>query len=65
MPTLDSEAIVTSLLAAAQLTVSEEEKAIFVKDYPVIRANADALYLDGLELLEPAVRFDPTDYYSA
>jgi hypothetical protein len=65
MPTLDSEAIVTSLLAAAQLTVSDEEKATFIRDYPLIRANADALYLDELEPFEPAVMFDPTVYYPA
>jgi hypothetical protein len=65
MPTLDSKAIVTGLLAAAQLTVSPQEKATFVKDYPLIRSNADALYLAELEFFEPAVTFDPTVYYSA
>lgn len=65
MPVLDSEAIITSLLAAAQLTVSEEEKARMVKDYPIVRGNADALYLDELESFEPAVKFNPADYYTA
>jgi hypothetical protein len=65
MPTLDSEAVVTSLLAAAQLTVSDEEKATMIKDYPVVRRNADALYLPELEFFEPAVKFRPADYYPA
>lgn len=65
MPALDSETIITSLLAAAQLTVSEEEKARMVRDYPIIRSNADALYLEGLESFEPAVTFNPVDYYPA
>jgi hypothetical protein len=65
MPTLDSEAIVTGLLAAAQLTVSPQEKATLVKDYPLMRSNADALYLAELEFVEPAVTFDPTVYYPA
>ena len=57
--------IVTGLLAAAQLTVSEEEKATFIRDYPLVRAGADALYLPGLESDEPAARFDPQDFYPA
>ncbi|HEY0688884.1 MAG TPA: hypothetical protein VGD71_07565 [Kribbella sp.] len=59
--------IVTAILAAAQLTVSDDELATFVKDYPVMRKAADALYLPelGLEPDEPANKFDPLDFYAA
>jgi hypothetical protein len=60
-----SEQIVTGLLAAAQLTVSAEEKAQMIKDFPKVRAGADALYLPELEFVEPATRFDPARYYTA
>lgn len=63
--TLDCEEIVTGLLAAAKLTVSADEKAQMIKDFPTIRAGADALYLPELEFVEPAVRFDPARYYTA
>ena len=63
MSTPDSGAIVTSILAAAQLTVSDDELATFVKDYPLIRQAADALYLPELAPDEPAIRFDPLDFY--
>jgi hypothetical protein len=56
--------IVTAILAAAQLTVSADELATFVKDYPLIRQSADALYLPDLEPDEPAIRFDPQDFYT-
>ncbi|HZX04754.1 hypothetical protein [Kribbella sp.] len=59
----DSGAIVTSILAAAQLTVSDDELATFVKDYPLIRQAADALYLPELAPDEPAIRFHPLDFY--
>jgi hypothetical protein len=65
MATPTSEQIVTSLLGAAQLTVSNAEQAQLIKDYPQLRAGADALYLPELEFVEPAVRFDPTTYYGA
>ena len=65
MSTPDSGAIVTSILAAAQLTVSDDELATFVKDYPLIRQAADALYLPELGPDEPAIRFDPLDFYPA
>jgi hypothetical protein len=55
--------IVTAILAAAQLTVSADELATFVKDYPLIRQAADALYLPELDPDEPAIRFDPLDFY--
>jgi hypothetical protein len=64
LSTPDSGAIVTAMLAAAQLTVSDEELATFVKDYPLIRQAADALYLHELAPDEPAIRFDPMDFYS-
>jgi hypothetical protein len=56
--------IVTAILAAAQLTVSDDELATFVRDYPLIRKSADALYLPDLEPDEPAIRFDPLDFYT-
>lgn len=59
------EQIVSDVLATAQLTVSPEEKAQMIKDYPTIRAGADALYLPDLESVEPAVQFDPAGYYSS
>ncbi|HEY0617779.1 MAG TPA: hypothetical protein VGD15_09330 [Kribbella sp.] len=63
MSTPDSGAIVTAILSAAQLTVSDQEYATFVKDYPLIRQAADALYLPELDPDEPAIRFDPLDFY--
>lgn len=59
------EEIVTALLAAAKLSVSDREKAVFVADYPVLRAGADALYLPELEFVSPAERFDALAYYPA
>jgi len=65
MPTTaDPTQIVTAILTTAQLTVSEEEFATFVKDYPLIRQAADALYLPELDPDEPAIKFDPLDFYS-
>jgi hypothetical protein len=63
LSTPDSGAIVTAILSAAQLTVSDQEYATFVKDYPLIRQAADALYLPELDPDEPAIRFDPLDFY--
>ncbi|SDR90523.1 hypothetical protein [Microlunatus soli] len=60
-----SEQQVTGLLDAAHLSVSAEEKAQMIKDYPTIRAGADALYLPELEFVEPATRFDPAGYYNS
>ncbi|MEN3268454.1 hypothetical protein [Pseudonocardia sp.] len=60
-----AEEIVTSLLSMAKLTVSDDEKATFVRDFPLIREGADSLYLPDLEFEEPAVRFNPLDYYPA
>jgi hypothetical protein len=63
----DAAEIVTAILAAAQLTVSDHELATFINDYPLIRKAADALYLPepGLEPDEPANKFDPLDFYAA
>ena len=62
---LDAEAIVTALLSAAQLSISDEEKQQIVKDYPLLRAGADALYLPELESYEPALKFNPLEFYPA
>jgi hypothetical protein len=61
--TADPTQIVTAILTTAQLTVSEGEFATFVKDYPLIRQAADALYLPELDPDEPAIKFDPLDFY--
>ena len=63
--TTNTEEIVNGLLAAASLTVGADEKAQLIKDFPKLRAGADALYLPELEFVEPAVTFDPASYYSA
>lgn len=65
MTAVTAEETVTAILAAAQLTVSAEEKATMITDYPVIRAGADAMYLPELDSYEPGIRFDPTDFYPA
>ncbi|MBO0813332.1 MAG: hypothetical protein J2P23_14990 [Microlunatus sp.] len=59
------EEIVTGLLAAAGLTVSADEKAQMIKDFPMLRAGADALYMPQLEFVEPAAKFEPARYYTA
>jgi hypothetical protein len=61
--TPDHAHILTGLLAAAQLVVSADEEATFVRDYRLIRESADSLYLPELEFDEPAVRFNPLDFY--
>lgn len=61
--TEDSSTIVRSLLDAAQLTVSEDEFERFVAVYPIMRAQADALYLPELEPEAPSLHFDPTVGY--
>lgn len=53
-------AAVETLLAAAGLSVTVEEKARFVREYPVMRAQADALYLPAFDEVVPAIGFDPT-----
>jgi hypothetical protein len=60
MPVEDPTATVKVLLEAAQLKVSDEEFERFVKVYPELRAQADALYMPELEHEAPALAFDPT-----
>jgi hypothetical protein len=55
----DAHAAVKMLLETAKLTVSDEELAIFTDSYPILRSQADGLYLPHLEHEEPAVSFDP------
>lgn len=64
-PAYDTEAVVTALLSVAQLTVSDEEKEQMIKDYPLLRSGADALYLAELESYEPAPKFSALEYYPA
>ena len=59
----DSKTIVRALLDTAQLAPSEEEFLRFVDVYPVIRAQADSLYLPELEPEAPSLHFDPTVGY--
>ncbi len=61
--TSESATIVLSLLDAAQLTVSDDEFERFVAVYPIMRAQADALYLPELEPEAPSLHFDPTVGY--
>jgi hypothetical protein len=51
---------VKALLAAAQLTVSDDELERFVAVYPTMRAQADSLYLRHLKDEELALGFDPS-----
>ena len=61
--TTESATIVRSLLDAAELTVSDDEFERFVAVYPIMRAQADALYLPELEPEAPSLHFDPTVGY--
>ena len=56
----DADAAVKMLLKNANLTVSDEEFAKFTESYPILRSQADGLYLPHLDTEEPAVSFDPT-----
>jgi hypothetical protein len=47
------------LLETANLIVSDEEFTIFAESYPILRSQADGLYLPHLDSEEPAVSFDP------
>ncbi len=58
-----SATTVKALLDAAQLKVSDEEFLKFAEVYPIMRAQADALYLPELEPESPALSFDPTVGY--
>ena len=51
---------VRSLLAAAGLTMSDEEFAGLVRVYPDLRAQADALYEIEFRDELPALVFDPS-----
>jgi hypothetical protein len=64
-PSYDPTAVVTALLSVAQLTVSDEEREQMIKDYPLLRSGADALYLAELAPYEPAPKFSALEYYSA
>jgi hypothetical protein len=59
MPTNTVETVKV-LLAAAQLTVSDDELGRFVAVYPTMRAQADSLYLPHLKDEELALGFDPS-----
>jgi hypothetical protein len=61
--TAESATIVRALLDAAQLTVSDDEFERFVTVYPIMRAQADAMYLPELEPEAPCLHFDPTVGY--
>lgn len=56
----ESIAAVEVLLAAAGLSVTVEEKARFVREYPVMRRQADSLYRPEFDEVVPALAFDPT-----
>lgn len=56
--------IVTGLLAAAGLTVSAEELDQIIAVYPLLRAQADGLYLPELISENIALSFDPAAYYA-
>lgn len=59
--TLQESAIaVETLLSAAGLSVTVEEKARFVREYPMMRKQADSLYRPEFDEVVPAVGFDPT-----
>ncbi|MCI2415903.1 hypothetical protein MOQ72_00570 [Saccharopolyspora sp. K220] len=55
----DIRATVTVLLDTAGITASAEEFDKFTDSYPVLRAQADGLYLPHLDTEEPALSFDP------
>lgn len=56
----ESVTAVETLLAAAGLSVTVEEKARFVREYPMMRRQADSLYRPEFDQVVPAVGFDPT-----
>lgn len=55
---------VKTLFDLAQLTMSDEELATFARNYPTMRAQADALYRDEFVPESPALAFDPLEAYS-
>jgi hypothetical protein len=55
-----AEETVTAMLAAAGITVPEDEKAEFVAAYPALRASLDALYAVPMSHEEePQLIFSP------
>ena len=62
-PTAETSTIVRALLDAAGLTVSDDELAGFVRMYPILRSQSDALYRLDMEPEAPALHFDPTVPY--
>lgn len=56
----DAATTVKVLLDAAHLRVSDEELQRFVDVYPIMRAQADALYMPELAPECPALEFDAT-----
>ncbi|GAA4998387.1 hypothetical protein [Actinopolymorpha pittospori] len=60
MDPLSSAEAVKVLLATARLTVSPDEFDRLVGVYPLLRAQADGLYMPELESEDPALSFDPT-----
>lgn len=57
---MTTENTVRTLLDAANITVPDDEIAALIQSYPVLRAQADGLYLPELEFVDPAVDFDPS-----
>ena len=55
----DASSAVKVLLETANLTVSDEEFAIFTESYPILRSQADGLYMPHLDPEGPALSFDP------
>jgi hypothetical protein len=56
---IDTATQVRVLLDAAGIKPSDEEFQGFVQAYPVLRAGADALYLEETRYEEPALVFTP------
>jgi hypothetical protein len=54
--------IVDAHLAAAGITVSPDEREMYVADYPILRASNAKLYEYG-DGLESSLLFDPASFY--
>ncbi|MFN8075086.1 MAG: hypothetical protein U0Q15_06650 [Kineosporiaceae bacterium] len=60
VPSVSVEQTIDTMLAAAGLTVSAEERAAFIADYPAHRASLDALYaVPMVKEEEPQLVFSP------
>jgi hypothetical protein len=59
-----SKAFVEAALATARIAPSPDEVETIIGDYPKLREIADALFEFGDDL-EPALTYDPLDYYPA